>query len=104
MRTTLKIFAAAGAMALSTMSLAGDAVDGPSIVSQPTDAGVDLNYIIALQGDLALLDIRAAMLAALPQSLQQEMQRALPATLLEQPVGLGGPAGDETGVAVATLD
>ena len=43
MRTTLKIFAAASALALSTIGHAGDAVGGPSIVSQPTDAGVDLD-------------------------------------------------------------
>lgn len=46
--------------------------------------GHDLHYVIALQGDQALVDIRADMLAALPQVIDQQMETALPGDQLAE--------------------
>ncbi len=47
--------------------------------ASPRPADRTLHYVIALQGDQALLDIQSAAAAAIPESVNASMEAALPA-------------------------
>ncbi|MGJ8669144.1 MAG: hypothetical protein ACSHXK_06615 [Oceanococcus sp.] len=94
MRYSIKVIAAT--LALSSMM--GTTANAEEQVSSSDDWPMGMS--IAMQGDIALLNIQSSAASSIAQSIRQQMAGVLPAQQAVQSVADSGSIGNENEIAV----